>query len=218
MRLSQQLWCVEISTAVRLVSAPGAEPGAVRHLTPDPCVGRLVSPTRCLEGVRPFLSRNQGDSYLVGDCSRHQADAPLSQTSEHLPIPVAHAAPGFRPDLPECTRYEGLSQCTRNAPGLRKWLMPNSGGQNRGEVLAPESSRQEATFRYDIRTRGAIPAALNRVQAIDGSSPSAPAIRDYAGAADPVPRFDGHIHEATLSPATIRARQIVTLLCGLSSE
>jgi hypothetical protein len=40
---------------------------------------------RCLEGSRSFSSRNQGDSYLVGDCSRKQADAQLSHRLEQLP-------------------------------------------------------------------------------------------------------------------------------------
>ncbi len=33
--------------------------------------------TRCLEGIRSLLNRNQGDSYLVGGCLRQQAAPPL---------------------------------------------------------------------------------------------------------------------------------------------
>jgi len=42
----------------------------------------LEPATRCLEGVRSFLNRNQGDSYLVGDCSRQQAHAQHSHRFE----------------------------------------------------------------------------------------------------------------------------------------
>ncbi len=44
----------------------------------------LEPATRCLEGARSSSSRNQGYSYLVGDCSRQQADAQQSHRLEQL--------------------------------------------------------------------------------------------------------------------------------------
>ncbi len=44
-----------------------------------------TTPPRCLEGIRSFLSRNQGHSYLLGDCSRQQAAAQQSHRLEQLP-------------------------------------------------------------------------------------------------------------------------------------
>ena len=49
-----------------------------------PPVG-LEPATYCLEGIRSFLNRNRGYSYLVGDCLRQQADAQQSHRLKQLP-------------------------------------------------------------------------------------------------------------------------------------
>jgi hypothetical protein len=66
--------------------------------------------TYCLEGIRSFLDRNQGDSYLVGDCLRQQADAQQSHRLEQLLVWRVNTQCRLRAN---CIARRALSTTTR---------------------------------------------------------------------------------------------------------
>jgi len=69
----------------------------------------LEPATRCLEGIRSFLNRNRGNSHLVGDCSRQQADAQQSHRLGQLPRTEGPRLPALVYSGPVCALRQWTS-------------------------------------------------------------------------------------------------------------